>query len=189
MFSLGGIHAMRFGDPQDFAIEAYHEPASPEWAGFGRMCIHVQGARVGDEREEHCSLFHAVDRFRDLSRSIDGLWDTGFAGLSDAEIFGLLDDALYISSESRWDRFGKFDFLTNTGEQFDGFKTFIVCFPDRHVHILCQSRDDTFGFGVCRTATFRDVAESFVIWFDGQVGPPREPPNQTMERTADRSGS
>ena len=57
-------HTMTFGDPKDFAIEAYHEPSGPQWAGFGRMAIDIQGVRLGDIRENHCSLFHAVDRFR-----------------------------------------------------------------------------------------------------------------------------
>lgn len=178
---------MRFGDPTEFAIDAYHEPTAPEWTGFGRMCIYAEGIPLGDLGEEHCSLFHAADRFRELSGTVETLWDDSFAGLSDALIFAVIDDALYISSESRWQRYGKFDFLTNTGEQFDDHKTFIVCSPDRQVHILWQSREGSFGSGVCSSATFRDVAKAFVVWFDGQVGPPRQPPNQAMQRTAGRS--
>lgn len=122
---------MHFGDPTEFAIEAFHEPAGPDWAGFGRMCLYAEGIPLGDLSEEHCSLFQAADRFRELGNTVESLWDDSFAGLSDAQIFALLDDALYIGNEPRWERYGKFDFLTNTGEQFDGFKTFIVCSTDR----------------------------------------------------------
>jgi hypothetical protein len=178
---------MRFGDPKEFAIDAYHEPSGSEWVGFGRMCIHVDSIPLGNLAEEHCSLFHAVDRFRELSGAVATLWDDSFAGLSDSQIFAVIDDALYIGSEPRWERYGRFDFLTGTGEQFDDHKAFIVYPPDRRIHILWQSRDGTFASGVCSSATFRGVAESFVNWFDEQVGPSRQPPNQAIQRTAPRS--
>ena len=127
---------MTFGEPADFAIEAYHEPSGPDWAVFGRRAIDIQSVRLGDIRENHCSLFDAADHFRDLPPIIGTFWDASFTGLSDAEIFALIDDALYIGTDSNWQRYGRFDFLTNTGEQFDGFKTFIVCRPDQRVHIL-----------------------------------------------------
>ena len=41
---------MTFGDSKDFAIEAYHEPSGPQWGGFGRMAIDIQGVRIGDIR-------------------------------------------------------------------------------------------------------------------------------------------
>ena len=41
-------------------------------------------------------------------------------------MFAQLNHALFTGTESRWERNGKYDILTNTGEQFDGFKTFIV---------------------------------------------------------------
>ena len=160
---------MIFGQPPDFAIEAYHEPSGPEWGGFGRMSIEIQGTPLGDIRENHCSLFHATDRFRELHLAIEALWDESFAGLSDSEIFAALDEALYIGDESRWERYGRFDFLTNTGEQFDGTKTFIVCRPDGRVHILYRLRDDTLGSASCSAQLFRSAAASFVCWFGEQV--------------------
>lgn len=180
---------MTFGQTTDFAIEAYHEPYGPKWGGFGRMCIDIQGVRLGDIRENHCSLFHAADQFRKLSPSIQFLWDESFAGLSDAEIFAALDRALYLADESDWGRYGRFDFLTSNGEQFDDSKTFIVCRPDGRVHILYHRfRDDIFGSGSCSFQTFREVADSFVRWFDEQVrttSPPFFPinpfdPNETV---------
>ena len=82
---------MTFGDPKDFAIEAYHEPSGPQWGGFGRLCFYIAGIRIGDIRDNHCSLFHATDRFRQLIQSVETLWDESFVGLSDAEIFGIID--------------------------------------------------------------------------------------------------
>lgn len=180
---------MRFGDPTEFAIDAFHEPAGPEWAGFGRMCIYFGSTPLGELSEEHCSLFHAADRFRELGSAIESLWDDSFAGLADADIFSLLDDALYVGSESQWERYGRFNFLTGTGEQFNDFKTFIVCSPDQWVRILWQSHDGKFTSGACSTALFRDVANAFVVWFNGQIEQPRQLPIQAMQRSASRSES
>lgn len=171
---------MIFGQQSDFAIEAYHEPSGPRWGGCGRMAIDIQGVRFGDIRENHCSLFHATDQFRGLCRSIETLWDESFANLSDAEIFAAVDHALYISDECDAERYGRFDFLTNTGEQFDDAKTFIICRPDGRVHILYQLRDDTIGSASCSVESFRRVAAAYVQWFDEQVrntAPPLFPIN------------
>jgi hypothetical protein len=178
---------MIFGQPSDFAIEAYHEPSGPDWGGFGRMCIHIQGTVLGDIRENHCSLFDATRRFSELRSSIETLWDTSFAGLADAEIFSLLDRALYQdhgqSSEqmsSDWKRLSQYVFLTNTGEQFDDSSTFIVCRPEGIVTVIYRLRDDTLGSVACRLESFRAVAEAYVQWFDEQVratAPPFFPVN------------
>ena len=75
---------MIFGDPHDFAIEAYHEPSGPQYSGFGRMCLHIQGVSLGNIRDNHCSLFHATDRLREVAADVESLWNDDFMGLSDA---------------------------------------------------------------------------------------------------------
>lgn len=161
---------MIFGKPTDFAIEAYHEPSGPQWGGFGRMAIDIQSVRLGDIQENHCSLFHATDRFRELYPIIATLWDESFTDLSDIAIFGLIDHARYTGEPSELEtRYQPFDFLTNTGEQFDHAKTFIVCRPGGRVHILYQLRDGSVGSGSCPIESFSHVAESFVRWFDEQI--------------------
>ncbi len=158
---------MTIGAPKYFAIEAYHEPSGPQWGGFGRMAIDIQGVRLGDIREYHCSLFHAVDRFRQVYPRIESLWAESFDGLSDVEIFALIDTRY--TGEPCEEDYSPCDFLTNSGEQFDDAKTFIVCRPDGHVHILYQLRDGTIGSASCSASSFREVAEAFVCWFDEQV--------------------
>ncbi len=180
---------MTFGDTKDFAIEAYHEPSGPQWGGCGRLCIHIRGTRLGNIRDNHCSLFHATDRFRELSGVVASLRDESFTGLSTHEIFAIIDRELYTGelSDNR-SSYTAFDFLTNTGEMFDATKTFIVCNPDGHVHILYQLRDDLFGSGSCSVSTFRRIADAYVAWFDEQVrttAPPFFPinpfdPNETV---------
>ncbi|MGZ4965168.1 MAG: hypothetical protein ACXWBP_10055 [Limisphaerales bacterium] len=172
---------MTFGDPKQFAIEAYHEPHGPQYAGFGRLCIRVAGIPIGDIRDNHCSLFHATDRFRELIQNVDTLWNESFAGLSDAEIFGIIDRDLYIGEPSdSGPSYSNFDFLTNTGEMFDGTKTFIFGSSDGQVHVLCRFRDDSFRSGLCSIQAFRATAEAYIHWFDEQVrtvGPPYFPIN------------
>lgn len=160
---------MTFGQPSDFAIETYHEPSGPKWAGFGRVSVDIQDVRLGKINEKHCSLFHFADRLRDLHPTIAALWDEAFNGLSDAEIFSVLDEALYQAGTGMWARYGRFDFLTNAGEQFDGFKTFIICRPAERVTILYQLPDDELGSASCSAHAFKHVSASFVLWFDEQV--------------------
>src|SRR5687768_3918116 len=123
---------MIFGDPRTFAIEAYHEPMDSGLRGFGRMALHVCNTIVGDITEKHCGLGDAAERLRKILLSDGPFWDPSFASLADAEIFALIDRALYIDhgqSDAQVhedaERYGRFDLLTNAGEQFDGYKTFI----------------------------------------------------------------
>jgi hypothetical protein len=66
--------------------------------------------------------------------------------------------------------FGRFDFLTNWGEQFDGgFKSFIFRPPGGQVHIL--SRAFPPDVGLCVEVTpegFVTAAAGFVQWFREQ---------------------
>ena len=173
---------MIFGEESDFAIEAYHEPSGPKWGGCGRLCLHLKGVSIGDIRDNHCSLFAVTDRFREVSGQLEGFWAECFAGLSDSEVFRLIDDAIY-SDASQTEigiNFPKFDFLTNAAEMFDGTKTFIVCDPNGLVRILYELRDDVFRSGSCTIQTFRRVAEAYIHWFDEQVrntAPPYFPIN------------
>jgi hypothetical protein len=162
---------MIFGDPKDFAIEAYHEPSGPQWGGCGRLCFHIGSVPVGDIRDNHCSLFAVTDRFRRFADGIENLWAEGFAGLSDAEVFQLIDRDIYSDDppSERGSGFSPCDFLTNSAEMFDGTKTFIFCDPNGLVHILYHFRDDTFGSGTCSVETFRTVADAYTRWFDEQV--------------------
>jgi hypothetical protein len=159
---------MYFGKADDFGIESYHEPSELKWAGCGRLAMDIQSVRIGDIRENHCSLFHSVDCFRNTLAIIESLWDETFNGLSDLEIFHVLNRALYDCDESS-DTFLPFDFLTNTGEHFDDAKTFIICRPSARLHILYQWNDETIGSASCSLESFRHTTRAFVAWFDHQV--------------------
>jgi len=158
---------MTFGDPREFAIEVYHEPSGAQWAGFGRMAIDIQGVRIGNIQEAHCSLFHSVSRFQQVCFGIESLWSETFEGLTDAEMFALIDTRY--SGDPCEEDFSRCDFLTNTGEQFDGVKTFIVCRPSGDVRILYKVGNGPIGSGSCSASSFREAAGGFVQWFADEV--------------------
>ncbi len=161
---------MTFGDPKDFAIEAYHEPYGPQYGGFGRMCIHVQGVCLSDIRDNHCSLFHATDRIGEVAADFESLGDASFAALSGAEVFAFIDSKIYTGEASEsGPSYAACDFLTNTGEMFDGTMIFIIFRAPDRVHILFRLRDDTVGSASCSVPNFRRVADAYIGWFDEQV--------------------
>jgi hypothetical protein len=92
---LGVRDNVIFGNPEILAVEIYHEPSSPRWKGFGRMCLRIQGLVLGRLDEEHCSLFHAVERVAEVSAALATQWDERFAGHSAQEVFAWLDAVLY----------------------------------------------------------------------------------------------
>ena len=161
---------MTFGDPKDFAIEAYHEPSGLRWGGCGRMCIYIQGVCLGDIRDNHCSLSQATNRIRKVAADFESLSDASFSALSDEEVFALIDREIYAgeASESK-PSYAACDFLTNAGEMFDGTKTFIIFRPPDRVHIFFRLGDDSFGSGSCSVQTYRGVADAYASWFEEQV--------------------
>ena len=168
---------MLFGNPDEFAIEAYHEPQGPSWMGFGRMALHLPGVTLGRLSEEHCGLHDAAERIRGVTNRIRELWLPEFAGHSDAEIFALIDKELYVDYgqtetgiESGLRRYGRFDFLTNAGEQFDDIKAFILCDPKHFVHILHGDRKGVFRSSTCSLEPFVVACRTFLKWFDAEVG-------------------
>lgn len=161
---------MLIGDPKSFAVEIYHEPAGPQWLGFGRICVYVQGVVLGDVNEEHCSLFHPVKRICEIADSLTTLWDSCFAGLTEEEVFSKLDALLYTGDlVGKPDAFYRFDFLTNTGEPFDGEKSFIYCTPEGVVNILFDENDLVLRKTSCTPIAFQSVAAELGKWFERQT--------------------
>lgn len=165
---------MIFGDKATFAIEAMVEPglAVPS-AVWGRMQVWIRGESIGDITDAHCALYQSYVGFLALQRELSGLWLSEFDGLDDQAMWDHLDGLLYVN-DARTDeqlhidsiRYGKFNFLTNWGEQFDrDGKSFVVCDPDGLVRI--------FNLGltgrVAREVNVSDVRLSisrFVQWFE-----------------------
>lgn len=167
---------MLVGNPLEFAIEIFHEPESPRWTGFGRMCVHVQGNVLGRINEPHCSLFHAIERINEVADQLSVLWDGRFVDLTDDGIFSLLDSTLYQGTVPNDGSLNRFDFLTNTGEQFDSCKSFIYCTPVGDVHLLYQLQDQTPRSGVCTSQSFTAATSKLREWWVA-VSQPFNPPD------------
>jgi hypothetical protein len=127
---------MMFGNPAIFAVEAYHErPLDCDFSGvLGRMCVHIRGRSFGYIAEPCCALDNAFDSLTWIMEHSESLDHGALADLRDFDLFEFLDAKLYRDTgqsleEMRSDgcHFGRFTFLTNWGEQFDGApKCFIV---------------------------------------------------------------
>jgi hypothetical protein len=178
---------MLFGDPADFAIEADVEPdLTPPSSVWGQMCVWCRGFALGRLAERYCGLGFACDRFDWLATHLDELWTPELAAFDYEGIWRFLDSLLYgyhgelaldehdrrtlseVSADSH--AFGRFDFLTNWGEQFDGgFKSFIFRPPGGRVHIL--SRAFPANMGLCVQVTPEGLVAAttgFVEWFREQ---------------------
>jgi hypothetical protein len=126
---------------------------------------------LGRIEEANCSLFHAVERIAEVSAGLFEHWDSRFAGHSAEEIFAWLDAVLYSGEidEADEDSVCRFDFLTNTGEQFDGFKSFIYCQPGGVVCIPYQGPDGILQTPRCSAEDFQAAASELQRWFHEHV--------------------
>lgn len=177
---------MLFGERNIFAIEATVEPhlQAPS-AMWGRLCIWCDGVCIGDFAEAHCGLYGSYDGFRSLFASLHSLWRAEFTGLSDRDLWNLLDEKLYsyhgdipvedqrTTEEIVQDAhtYGPFDFLTNWGEQFDrDGKSFIVRKPNGPVCILNRNLPRHKGLALVTSAHQVSTAiASFMHWFEQEA--------------------
>lgn len=65
------------------------------------------------------------------------------------------------------DRFWRFDFLTNAGEQSDDTKSFMYCDGSGRIHVTCQVfSTNTIWSGSCSASGFIDAVKSLNEWLD-----------------------
>lgn len=174
-----------FGAPADFAIEAGIEsdlvPPSSVW---GHMRVWCGGHALGDIEDSHCALYPSYLEFDWMGTHLEALWDDALNGLDDRATWNVLDGALYgyrgdveIEDDRSLEdlhrdaqRFGKFNFLTNWGEQFDGgYKSFLVCPPNKPLRVLSRAFPESVGLGVNISRDgFARASRAFVEWFKSQ---------------------
>ncbi len=173
-----------FGERDDFAIEAGVEPdghtAGTVW---GHMCVWCCGVPLGDLGNRSCGLYHSYSEFAWLADNLGNLWADELAGLDDVAAWNFLDGRLYgyhgeveladacTLDECRRDaeRWGRFNFLTNWGEQFDGFKSFLLCPPGASARILSQRLPSHMGRGVSVSRqSLTSAAAGFAAWFESE---------------------
>lgn len=182
---------MLFGQKLRFAIEAMIEPGlnSPS-SVWGRMRVWCNGKALGDYSKEQCGLPYI--QFHALRDGLPMFWLREFDSLDDVSIFHRLDGAVFgcrngievvderTPAQYRDDAllYGRFLFLVNWGEMFDGEgKLFILCSDGTHVRVLHQPANST-GCNVL-IATVTDVegaCDGFLSWFERQaaaLGAPR----------------
>jgi hypothetical protein len=177
---------MVFGSKDVFAIEAMTEPdLELPSAVWGRMRIWCQGRPIGNYSRSHCGLYPSYSGFQKLRLSIDGLWREEFNGLDDRSLWRLLDSLLYgydgdiavddgrsveeCDVDAR--TYGRFDFLTNWGEQFDeDGKSFIFCPDGKTVRILNWRllRDSHLSFNV-PVERFCHAIDALSSWFEAEA--------------------
>jgi hypothetical protein len=173
-----------FGNQADFAIEAGVEPdlKSPS-AVWGHMCIWCRGVPLGNINDPYCCLYGSYCGFREVASHIDRLWAEELVGLDDVAawnhfdglLFGyhgeveILDDRSIEQCQRDSDVWDCFNFLTNWGEQFDGYKSFIMRPPGGPVRILSRSFPEGTGLSVeVSRDGFVTAADGFARWFEEQ---------------------
>lgn len=173
-----------FGDRSDFAIEAGVEPdrhtAATVW---GHMRVWCRGVPLGDITDRYCGLDHAYSEFSQLADNLDSLWADELAGLDDLAAWNFLDGLLYgyhgdleladdrSLEECHRDaaRWARFDFLTNWGEQFDGYKSFLLCPPGDSARVLSLRLPPGLGRGVAISRRgLVEAASGFADWFEAE---------------------
>jgi hypothetical protein len=177
---------MLIGDPTDFAIEVMVEPdLKVPSAVWGRMCVHVAGTTLGDFSDQFCALYPAYGHFDWHAKRHDRLWDTVFNDMSAEEIHDKVRFAIYGDDDRTMDeiqrdsrRFSPYDFLTNWGEQFDGYSSVIVSPTPDAMMVLHRPYVDLdsprrlpadFVSARCSRDGFCRAAASFVDWFDREA--------------------
>ena len=176
---------MIFGDPKTFAIESITEPhLSPPSPVWGRMQLLVDWYVFGDISDEHCGLYGAYCGFRDLMSHQGQLWHSSFDGLGDNQIHDVVRHAIYGDDNRSSEKvmldsqtYRPFDFLTNWGEQFDGFASVIFQRDDKqttiaHVPHSAFARTRPEGSPVSfhfSTASFNSATMKFLTWFEAET--------------------
>lgn len=173
---------MIFGNKKDFAIEVMIEPDQESPTSiWGRMCIWVSNTQVGNFNEPYCNLCAACDDFEDTSKNINSLWSSKFENLSELQVINFLDEKLYgyhgeIEVEDNrtseeinhdWDVYGKFNFLTNWGEMFDGYKAFLLKSPNGDISILSRDFKSNGDFSFqCSEFSYKKAVKELTHWYN-----------------------
>ncbi len=175
------VNFMIFGNKKDFAIEVMIEPdQEPPTSIWGRMSIWVNDVEIGNFNERYCNLCSACDDFESTSSYLNSLWSKKFNNKSDLQIINFLDEKLYgyhgdIEIEDNrtsedcchdWDIYGKFNFLTNWGEMFNGYKAFLLKTPNGEIKILSRDFKKTNNLSLqCTEFTYRKAVKELSFWY------------------------
>jgi hypothetical protein len=163
---------MKFGNPKNIEVEVIIQPIQG-FIGFGRIRVSVGNLELGDFSVERCSLHHPIEDLERLMNDASSQWDPSFEGMTENQIFKLLDGALFIDSGQSDDqvaadseRYSRFSTLTNTSEHFDGFKVFSYC-KSSTIHFVARLPSNDIKTSSCDLASFKQAVSELRSWFDG----------------------
>jgi hypothetical protein len=167
---------MIFGDPADFAIEAEPDTMPTSSIVWGHMRVWCCGKAFGNFHESDCGLSGAQVRLSELANALGALTSPLLAGLDDQSAWDFLDGALYLDEDRSdeevqldADAWSRHNFLTNSSEAFDGFKSFIYMRDRETLRILVRRSDEILGAHTVTAAGFVTAANQFEQWCNAIV--------------------
>ena len=169
---------MIFGNKENFAIECYDDlvDTDKKWV-FGRMCLWCTSNALGDITEPSCMLNVTEGSLSKFISEKDNLDSAELNELNDEEAYSFLNKKLYGADEETsieqitYDakKYFKYDFLTNGGESFDGFQSYIIKNNDTFRILFRNSIDDLFFCNV-EAKKVNNAIESFLKWIEEKKG-------------------
>lgn len=164
---------MQFGNPATFAIDCVHEPIPNDkgWV-FGRMCVWAGGLRLGNFEEPACMLDVTARHLEHVLQRLVELDEPEFVDLTDVELYELLDRAIYLDDDrgpgdvaADAAKYSKFDFLTNGGESFDRFKSFLALSNGQVLLLFSELSAEPVAVRVDRHSFVAEIT-SFLSWLE-----------------------
>jgi hypothetical protein len=164
---------MIFGSPTDFAIEAKDDglPSDPKSIVCGHMRIWCCGSTIGDFSEAQSCLWDSHRQLAKIAANLSAITNPEFWALSDEALWDRFNRARYIDRGQSNDdiardflQWGPYDFLTNWGEMFDGYKGMIYCIPNGKIRMLVQQPDDSIRKYTVSSTGFTDAIAEFSRW-------------------------
>lgn len=169
---------MIIGNKKEFAIECYDDTINSEkkWV-FGRMCLWCNNQQLGNINEPSCMLNVTVNHLKDYQEDSNNLENEKLNKLTDSELYSFLDNKLYNAEEETtseqviedMNNYSKYDFLTNGGESFDGYASFIVKGNNKY-RILFRDMNNQIYSGLVNNTVFTEVINGFIHWFKQKMG-------------------
>jgi hypothetical protein len=168
---------MLFGDPDDFAIEAEPDTKPTSTFVWGHMRLWCCGKAFGNFHEADCDLSDPQGTMSHLANHLDAIASPFLAGLDDQAAWDFLDRALFLDVgqsaeevELDADAWSRHNFLTNAGEAFDGYKSFVYRLDRDTLRILFRRSDEAL-IGCTVTSTgYVAAVRQFERWCNEIIG-------------------
>jgi hypothetical protein len=166
---------MLFGSRDEFAIECHERPMWGDGLVRGGVCVWCRGVGLG-RLKEPCILTALQCHLERLLWDLHTRSDPAVEDKGDEEAFRLLSWASYGLDEcievggrrfgpADQRRLGRFVFLTNSLEAFDGWSAFLLV-SGEDARILYRLPTDERGGARVPVARFTEVVRAFLAWVE-----------------------